>query len=91
MIKKLFRDLILIKKKEKETISKGGIYIPDSVEQEDTFPTAEVFAVGPGTKDDPMDVSVGDTILHMRYVGTDLELPEGKFKVIRQSEVIAIV
>lgn len=60
--------VVLDVKKEKRSVTNGGIHIPDSI-QEHAYPidTATVVAVGPGYYQGgiliPLDVSVGDTVI----------------------------
>ena len=35
--------------------------------------TEEVVAVGPGTKDEPMELKVGDTVVFSKYGGTEIK------------------
>ena len=70
-----------------ETIS--GIIIPDSAKEKPL--RGEVLAVGDGTKDEKMVLEVGDQVLYGKYAGTELELNNEKFLIMRQSDVLAIV
>lgn len=72
---------------EEKTI--GGIIIPDSAKEKPLKGT--VVAVGPGTKDEEMVLEVGNTVLFGKYAGTELELEDGKYLIMRQSDVLAIV
>ena len=51
----------------------------------------EVIAIGNGTKDEEMVVKVGDTVLYGKYAGTELELEGGKYLIMRQSDILAII
>ena len=61
----------------------GGIIIPDTAK--------ENVAVGQGTKDDPMVLKKGDTVLYGKYAGTELEDGDKKYLMMRQSDVLAVV
>ena len=80
---------VLLKPKEKATISEGGIYIPDSAG--DKPQEATVIAVGPGTNDYHMTVKVGDKILHGKYAGTEIELNNEKFLIMDESDILLIL
>lgn len=81
------RVLILPAPAEERTI--GGIIIPDTAKEKPL--KGEVVAVGQGTKDEEMILKVGDTVLFGKYAGTELEVEGGKYLVMRQSDVLAIL
>ena len=68
MIKPL-ADRVLIEPKEAETRTASGLYIPDTAKEKPQQGT--VIAAGPGKKDEPMEVKVGDTVLYGKYSGTE--------------------
>ena len=67
----------------------GGIIIPDTAKEKPQRGT--VVAVGDGTKDDPMVLKDGDTVLYGKYSGTELEVEGEKYLMMRQSDALAIV
>ena len=69
MIKPL-ADRVLIEPKEAETKTASGIYIPDTAKEKPQQGT--VLAAGPGKKDEPMEVKVGDQVLYGKYAGTEV-------------------
>lgn len=81
------RVLILPAKAEEKTI--GGLIIPDTAKEKPL--KGEVVAVGNGTKDEEMLLSVGDQVLYGKYAGTELELDGEKYLIMRQSDVLAIL
>ena len=74
---------------EKKKKKVGGIIIPDTAKEKPQRGT--VVAVGDGTKDDPMVLKDGDTVLYGKYSGTELEVEGEKYLMMRQSDVLAIV
>ena len=56
---------------------------------------AEVIAVGPGGvvdgKEITMQVKVGDKVIYSKYAGTDVELEEEKFVVVKQNDILAVI
>jgi len=82
-------DRVLIKPAEAEEKTVGGIIIPDSAKEKPL--QGEVVAVGNGTKDEEMVLKVGDTVLHGKYAGTEIELGGEKYLIMRQSDVLAVV
>ena len=54
-------DRVLIEPKEAETKTASGIFIPDTAREKPQ--QGKVVAVGPGIKDEKMEVKVGDLVL----------------------------
>jgi chaperonin GroES len=72
---------------EKKTAS--GIIIPDTAKEKPQ--KGNVVAVGPGTKDNPMTLEVGNTVLYGKYAGTEINVEGKDYLIMRESDVIAIV
>ena len=88
MIKPL-ADRVLIEPKEAETKTAFGIYIPDTAKEKPQQGT--VIAAGPGKKDEPMEVKVGDQVLYGKYAGTEVTVDGEKYLIVRQSDILAIL
>ncbi|MBS9767214.1 MAG: co-chaperone GroES [Flavobacteriaceae bacterium] len=82
-------DRVVIEPLPAETTTAGGLIIPDSAKEKQQKGT--VVAVGKGTKDTPMTVKIGDTVLYGKYSGTEIVLEGTEYLVMRESDVIAIV
>ncbi len=82
-------DRVVIKPLEAETQTASGIYIPDSAKEKPQ--QGEVVAVGKGTKDEPITVKIGDTVLYGKYAGTELKLEGGDYLIMRESDIFAIL
>jgi len=80
---------VLIKKLEAEEKSKGGIILTSSAKEQPQI--AEVVAVGPGTKDEPMEVKVGDKVVFSKYAGTDIKFDGTEYTLMSQSDILATV
>lgn len=89
MTLKPLSDRVLVKPVAAEQKTAGGIIIPDSAKEKPL--KGEVVAVGPGTKDEVMQLSVGNEVLFGKYAGTEVELDGEKFLIMRQSDVLAIL
>lgn len=81
------RVLILPAPAEEKTI--GGIIIPDTAKEKPL--QGKVVAVGNGTKDEDMLISVGDQVLYGKYAGSELEFEGEKYLIMRQSDVLAVL
>ena len=88
MIKPL-ADRVLIEPKEAETKTASGIYIPDTAKEKPQQGT--VVAVGPGKKDEPMEVKVGDVVLYGKYAGTEVTVDTKDYMIMKQSDILAIL
>ncbi len=82
-------DRVVIEPLAAETTTASGIFIPDTAKEKPQKGT--VVATGPGTKDDAITVSVGDTVLYGKYAGTELKLDGGDYLIMRESDILAIV
>lgn len=80
-------DRVLVKPVAAEQKTAGGIIIPDSAKEKPL--KGEVIAVGPGTKEETMQVAAGDVVLYGKYAGTEIELDGEKFLIMRQSDIMA--
>lgn len=88
MIKPL-ADRVVIEPKEAETRTASGIYIPDTAKEKPQQGT--IVAAGPGKKDEPMEVKVGDTVLYGKYSGTEVSVDDKKYLIVKQSDILAIL
>ncbi|HOS45934.1 MAG TPA: co-chaperone GroES [Paludibacter sp.] len=82
-------DRVLVKPAAVEEKTVSGIIIPDSAKEKPL--KGEVLAVGKGTKDEAMEVAVGNTVLYSKYAGTELDLDGEKYLMMRQSDILAII
>ena len=88
MIKPL-ADRVLIEPKEAEPKTASGIYIPDTAKEKPQ--QGKVIAAGPGKKDEPMEVKVGDEVLYGKYAGTEVTVEDKKYLIVKQSDILAIL
>ena len=82
-------DRVLIEPAAAETTTASGIIIPDNAQEKPQRGT--VVAVGPGKKEEPTTVKVGDTVLYGKYSGTDLNLDGVDYMIMREADILAIV
>lgn len=88
MIKPL-ADRVLIEPKEAEVKTASGIFIPDTAKEKPQ--QGKVVAAGPGKKDEPMEVKVGDEVLYGKYAGTEVTVDDKKYLIVKQSDILAIL
>ncbi len=87
-------DRVIVKRKEEERTSPGGIVIPDTATEKPI--RGEITAVGPGkTLDDgsvrKLDVKVGDEVLFGKYSGTEVKVDGDDLLVLREEDIMAVV
>jgi chaperonin GroES len=82
-------DRVLIEPKQAEEKTASGIIIPDTAKEKPQKGT--VVAAGPGTKDDKMEVKVGDVVLYGKYAGTEINIDGKDYLMMRQSDILAVI
>ena len=82
-------DRVVTEPKEAETKTASGIYLPDTAKEKPQQGT--VVAAGPGKKDEPMEVKVGDVVLYGKYAGTEVTVDDKKYLIVKQSDILAIL
>jgi chaperonin GroES len=82
-------DRVLVKPAEAEEKTASGIIIPDTAKEKPMRGT--VVAAGPGKKDEPTTVTVGDTVLYGKYSGTEIQVEGQDYLMMRESDIFAIV
>ncbi|MFZ6051056.1 co-chaperone GroES [Halocola ammonii] len=82
-------DRVLVEPAPAEEKTASGIIIPDSAKEKPQRGT--VVAVGPGKKDEPTSVSVGDNVLYGKFSGTELSVEGKDYLIMREADIFAIV
>ena len=87
-------DRVIVKPKEADEVTKGGIILPDTAKEKPVEGT--IVAAGPGkTSDDGkliiMEVKVGDVVLYGKYSGSEVTVDGVEYLIMRESDIFAIV
>ncbi len=87
-------DRVVVKALEAETVSRGGIVLPDSAKERPQ--TGEVIAVGPGKTLDngtvsALEVKVGDKVVYSKYGGTEIKVGGDEVIILRQDDLLGVV
>ena len=77
-------DKIVVKPIVEQTNSK--IEMPDAYKRRPS--KGKVVAVGTGTKDEPMRIEVGETILHEPLAGKEVTIEGETYLVMKQADVL---
>ena len=85
-------DRVVLKLVAEET-TKSGIVLPGQAKEKPQ--QAEVIAVGPGGvvdgKEVTMQVKTGDKVIFSKYSGTEVEVDEEKYVVVKQNDILAVI
>ena len=82
-------DRVLVEPAAAETKTSSGIIIPDTAKEKPQ--KGNIVAVGPGTKDNPITVKVGDVVLYGKYSGTELKLEGKDYLIMSEKDILAII
>jgi chaperonin GroES len=67
----------------------SGIIIPDTAKEKPQ--KGNIVAVGPGTKENPVTVKVGDVVLYGKYSGTELNHDGKDYLIMKENDILAII
>tara|TARA_B100001250_G_C19415884_1_gene621122 strand:+ start:67 stop:345 length:279 start_codon:yes stop_codon:yes gene_type:complete len=82
-------DRVLVEPAAAETKTASGIIIPDTAQEKPQ--KGKVIAVGPGTKENPITLKVGNNILYGKYSGTELKHEGSDYLIMKESDILAII
>ena len=87
-------DRVVIRRVNADEKSKGGIIIPDTVQEKPQ--EGEIVAVGPGARDDagrliPLDVKAGDRVLFGKWSGTEVRIDGEELLIMKETDVMGVV
>ena len=82
-------DRVVLKELKAEETTKSGIVLPGQAQEKPQ--QAEVIAVGPGTEDVKMEVSVGQKVIYSKYAGTEVKLEDEEYIIVKQNDILAVV
>jgi chaperonin GroES len=74
-----------------ESMSAGGIYIPDTAKEKPQ--EGVIVAVGPGRQTEEgnrvaMELVVGDNVVYSKYAGTEYKEGEIEYLVLREDDIL---
>ena len=88
------QDRIIVKRVEEETMTAGGLFIPETAKEKPQ--RGEIVAVGNGKKTEdgkvlPLDVKAGDIVLFGKYAGTEVKVDGNDYLMMREDDILAVV
>ena len=87
-------DRVIVKRKEEEKTSPGGIVIPDTAAEKPI--RGEIIAAGNGKLLEngeirPLDLKVGDSVLFGKYAGTEVKVEGEELLVMREDDIMGVI
>ena len=82
-------DRVLILPNPAEEKPAGGLIIPDTAKEKPL--AGKVVAVGPGTSEVKMEVTVGDQVLYGKYAGQEIQIDGSDYLIMKQNAILAII
>jgi len=88
------QDRVVVRRKEEETKTAGGIVLPGSAAEKPA--QGEVLAVGPGRILDngekrPIDLKVGDTVVFGKYASNTIKIDSEELLILNESEIYGVI
>jgi chaperonin GroES len=85
-------DRVLVKPLNQAEKKKGSIIIPDTAKEKPQ--QGKVIAVGDGRVDErgkrvPLEVKKGDKVLFGKYSGTEIDIEDEKYLILREDDILA--
>lgn len=87
-------DRVIVKAKEAEETTKGGIILPDTAKEKPIEGTVVAVGAGKVTEEGKlvtMNVKVGDVVLYGKYSGTEVKIDGEEYLIMRESDIYGIV
>jgi chaperonin GroES len=87
-------DGVVVKQLEAEERTSGGIILPDTAKEKPQI--GKVVSLGPGKlldngKRQKMSVKKNDKVIYAKYIGSDVEIDNEKYIIMRESDILGIV
>jgi len=88
------QDRVLVRRLEPEEVKRGGIIIPDTAKEKPQ--EGQVVAVGKGkVLEDgsvrPLDVKEGDRVLFGKYSGTEVNIGDEEYLIMREEDILGVL
>ncbi|MDT8427756.1 MAG: co-chaperone GroES [Pseudomonadales bacterium] len=88
------QDRVVVRRKEEETKTAGGIVLPGSAAEKPA--QGEVLAVGPGRILDngdkrPVDLKVGDIVVFGKYASNTVKVGAEELLILSENEIYGVI
>ena len=88
-------DRVVVRRVDSESVTKGGIVIPDAAAEKADQGT--VLAVGPGKRNKEtseliaLDVAVGDRVLFGKFSGQTIKVDSEELLILREEDILGVI
>jgi chaperonin GroES len=88
-------DRVVVRRVDSESVTKGGIFIPDAAAEKADQGT--VLAVGPGKRNIetgeliPLDVTVHDRVLFGKFSGQTVKVDGEELLILKVEDILAVI
>ena len=87
-------DRVVVEREESETVTAGGIVLPDSAKGKPT--RGKIISIGEGRLLDngkrvPLQVKVGNRVLFTSYAGEQFKLGDRELLLMREEDILAVI
>ena len=88
------QDRVIVIRLKEETMTKGGIVIPDTAKEKPV--EGKIVAIGNGKVLEngtvrKLDVKAGDTILFGKYSGTEVKIDGEARLILREDDILGVI
>jgi chaperonin GroES len=88
------QDRVIVTRVKEETMTKGGIVIPDTAKEKPV--EGKIVAVGNGKVLEngtvrKLDVKAGDTVLFGKYSGTEVKIDGEDRLILREDDILGVI
>jgi len=80
-------DRVLVKPVDSETVTKGGIYIPQTAQEK----TTEGVVVAVGDDKDVIKVKAKDRVMYDKYAGTEVKIDGVDHLIVKMDDILAVI
>ena len=87
-------DRVVVRRVDSETVTKGGIFIPDAAAEK--AESGRVLAVGPGKRNPQgeliaLGVAENDQILFGKFAGQTVKVDGEELLILKEDEILAVI
>jgi chaperonin GroES len=87
-------DRVVVRRVDSESVTAGGIFIPDAATEKADQGT--VLAVGPGKRNEEgevvaLDVAVNDRVLFGKFAGQTVKVDGEEVLILKEDDILAVI
>ena len=88
-------DRVVVRRVDSETVTKGGIFIPDAATEKADQGTVLAVGAGKRNKDSgeiiALDVAVNDRILFGKFAGQTVKVDGEELLILKEEDILAVI